>query len=272
MEVGILDHLGYLQLKINEGNSVMGGTHNGDRGASSKRWNRSCLRIGCLLSVILACIGASFVGAVYWSPAFRQCTYRGLLIFQGREGARQRQAIEVIERAASVQVSYCESDWIGLGWTCESTTLDDEQLARLASEFRALRVKNLVLHHSPIADVGARSLQSVDTLRLIDLRWTRIGDVGVAHIAKMPNLEILMLDGTRVTDAGLKSLQDLRHLRYLSLRDTSVTDRGLLNLEHIQTLKSLHVGNSRVTDEGIKRIEAALPALHIDAIARPKGK
>jgi len=243
----------------------MSGTLDSDRGTKSKPPKGSCLRIGCLLVVSALSLVALFIAVFYCSPAFRQFMYRNCLTT-----TRQRQAIKAIESVPGVQVVCSESR--RFGWTCASGTLDDQQLLRLAPEFRALRIRHLYLYDCPLTDVGAKSFQLLDTLRSVDVRWTRIGDVGVAHIGKLPMLETLLLRGTRVTDAGLENLKGLRHLEYLDLNDTSVTDAGLSHLRQIHSLKVLHVGGTQVTDNGIRQLQAALPALHADAIPRRKRK
>jgi len=241
----------------------MSATLDGDGGLKSKRAKRSCLRIGCLLVVIAASLVALFIGVFYCSPAFRQFMYRNCLTT-----TRQRQALKAIESVPSVQVVCSESR--RFGWTCTSGTLDDQQLVRLAPEFRALRVRHLYLSDCPISDIGARALQLVDTLRTLHLKGTQIGDDGVAYVAKLPILESLWLSHTRVTDRGLESLGRLQHLKQLELNDTSVTDAGLSHLQHIRSLTMLEVGGTGVTDNGIKTLKAALPALHVYTGVAPK--
>lgn len=243
----------------------VGGLFRGLEVAQPHSFRRSFLLIGCILLGILLFLLVLLTAGLYCSYAFRQFTIRHILT-----GASQRQSIRAIESVPGVEVWFSNSR--RFGWACRSASVDDQQLADLEPELRALRVKYLYLSESPITDAGAESLGRLDTLRSLDLRWTQIGDVGVTYIADIRSLQDLNLAGTRVTDVCLVKLKQLKCLEHLDISDTHVTDAGLTPLQQLQHLKVLYVGGTQVTNSGVTQLETALPAVHVDAIKRPKGR
>lgn len=120
------------------------------------------------------------------------------------------------------------------------------------------------LRHQPVRDEELAWLQEIPNLVELNLAGTNVGDSQMTLLAKLPHLRVLKLQKTAVTDAGLKSLTTLRHLEVLNLYGTQVTDQGLMELAQLKTLRRLYVWDTKVTEAGAKKLQAAVPGLHVE--------
>jgi hypothetical protein len=93
-----------------------------------------------------------------------------------------------------------------------------------------MRLTDLSLQGTSVADADLANLAGLKQLMSIDLSDTQIGDRALRHLAGLSNLQKLDLAGTRITNAGLDQLTGLSRCKELNLRRTAVTPVGIARL------------------------------------------
>jgi hypothetical protein len=68
----------------------------------------------------------------------------------------------------------------------------------------------LSLKDTAVSDLGLTSLQSLKTLKVLNLSGTEVGDVGIQKLAGLQLLQRLYVWNSQVTSAGIKKLQNQR--------------------------------------------------------------
>ena len=101
--------------------------------------------------------------------------------------------------------------------------------------------------------------KNLQSLRTLDLRYTKIGDAGLSEIAAFRPTARAIVSQTKVTDAGLKVLAGL-NLRILEIPKECWTDVGLERyLAATRPAGKLKIGNDyagewQMTDAGLKML------------------
>jgi hypothetical protein len=128
------------------------------------------------------------------------------------------------------------------------------------------------LHHlrelyldAKFADDDVACLESLKSLRTLDLSGTRVSDAGLKAIRNLTNLEALWLPKSRyVTDAGLANMASLTELDSLYLDDTGVHGEGLKHLQKMKKLRRLSLANTQVDDDAMPVIASLSSVAHLD--------
>jgi len=115
--------------------------------------------------------------------------------------------------------------------------------------------------HTPFSDEAISDLLFVETLRGLDLSYTRLTDGGLAQLPSFPHLELLRLSGCGIGNEGLRHLLPMSdRLRVLYLSWCPITDDGLKSLIDFQRLEALKLTGTRISDAGVAHLQT-LPAL-----------
>jgi hypothetical protein len=131
-------------------------------------------------------------------------------------------------------------------------------------KLKQLRV--LDLRVPKVTDTGLSDLAGLENIQML-LAPHAMTDRGLKEVGKFKQLETLDITYSRVTDAGMKELAGLAKLNWLDLRDTAVTDVGIVELAALKQLRWVNVDASgRVTEKGIRKLEKAVPGLHVQMI------
>jgi Leucine Rich repeat len=136
------------------------------------------------------------------------------------------------------------------------TSVSDDDLEALES-LKSLR--HLDLRLTKVGDKGVSHLKRLTSLRFLNLFRTQTGDAGLKQLKSMSELETLLIGGTKVSDAGLAYLKSHPKLKKLSLFDTQVGDAGLAHLRSLGKLEVLLIGKSKITEEAAKALQKDLP-------------
>lgn len=123
------------------------------------------------------------------------------------------------------------------------------------------------LSFSAVTDAGLARLAKYDQLSRLDLSYMNITDAGLQHVAKLKKLIELTLTDTPITDAGLAHLassKSLGILRTLELAGTRITDAGLAHLKSATQLQSLDLTRCHVSATAVRKLQTALPNVHIE--------
>jgi hypothetical protein len=114
------------------------------------------------------------------------------------------------------------------------------------------------MHAGAADDLGF--LESMPSLRELDLTAVAVPEEQAAHLANLRRLEFLSLAEAPVTDATLEHLAGLARLRRLELDGTPVSGPGLAVLRQLRRLEVLGLARTGVDDSAMEHV-AALPAL-----------
>jgi len=125
------------------------------------------------------------------------------------------------------------------------------------------REANLNLLGTNITDAGLLPISHIPTLMHLNLAGTAVTDAGLTNLRGLTNLTRLHLEKTQVTDSGLANLHGLTDLAYLNLHSTAITDAGLEHLYGLKNLRTIYLWETKTTEDGVKKLQAALPKLHI---------
>ena len=160
--------------------------------------------------------------------------------------------------------------------------IGDEHLRDIG---RMRRLERLSLAGTSISDAGVEQLRGLDSLREVNLAWTRTGNGAIRALAGKPRLG-RFVSGLDVTDDGIAALHDWPALASWHGGDETLglfayeegptrlairgpfTDRGLAHLRGLDGLFSLNLDDPRlaITPAGLQPL-ADLPRLAALAIA-----
>lgn len=168
------------------------------------------------------------------------------------------------------------------GWQ----NLEGLSLARLRIDSRVFgsiqglrKLRSLNLSASRITDWNERgALGSLESLRDLDLSYTRAGDNLMLEVSKLKSLRNLRLGYTAVSSRGLRRIAGSRklisleldgcknfgvealkplaalHLKRLSLKGLGLHDEDLSVIAEFSELKSLNLADNAITDLGLMRL------------------
>jgi len=142
------------------------------------------------------------------------------------------------------------------------TDLSDRDLAVLSKigTLKKLDLSGTLLHGS-----GLKRLAALKNLIDLDVDSNRLGNDSISVLTSaLPALQILDLSSTSITDAGVALLPRLKHLTKLRLNHCDITDRCMVDLAKIKTLEKVNLTGTEASPDGLRRLQAALPALHIE--------
>jgi serine/threonine protein kinase len=144
--------------------------------------------------------------------------------------------------------------WLG------RTKVSDAGMAELAGLTRLSRLR---LGGTRISDAGLHHLRDLPRLVELDLGDTRISNRGLSHLTGLTRLQSLDLTNTAVGDAGLANLAGLKELRHLKLAGCKIGDAGLQHLAGLRELRTLDLTDTSVREADIRKLQDALPGVHI---------
>lgn len=128
-------------------------------------------------------------------------------------------------------------------------------------------ISRLDLSEPVFRDRDLKYLESIPSLKDLNLEGTSITDIGLGYLALCPNIERLNLTGTKITNEGMHHLSKITNLRILYLNDTAVTYEGLQHLVQLPKLQSLAILNLSLTYEEYLSLRERLPKASIGAEA-----
>jgi len=140
------------------------------------------------------------------------------------------------------------------------------------------QLEELTITSSPLVSVESlEQIGALESLRLLNLAYTKADDRTAAVIGKLPHLEELYLMGTEVSDQGVARLSGSTRLRVLDLTETPVTDRCLASIRRLEALETLNLIRTDVEEENFEELrelrrlsELTVPQLHFDAAGIPR--
>lgn len=110
-----------------------------------------------------------------------------------------------------------------------------------------------------ITDRGLEELSQLPHLEVLECyAATEITDNGLRHLSQMESLKELNLKYTRITDAGLRHLAGLTQLTSLDLTDTRITDNGLQHLVELKNLTELRLPFN-LSEAAVQQLQQELP-------------
>lgn len=123
----------------------------------------------------------------------------------------------------------------------------------------------LELRGLPFSDVGLKSILTKLKLIGLDVSGSKVSDRGLLDLPSQRNsLRMLDLSFTRVGDAGLKPVASLEELRHLSLIDCPVSDDGAELLACLSRAREIYVSKTSVSEKAIERLKRSLPTCRIE--------
>jgi hypothetical protein len=106
-----------------------------------------------------------------------------------------------------------------------------------------------------LTDGDLKRLASIETLRRINLSYTKINDEGLELLQPLVHVQELRLRyAESITDLGVSYLKHWKELELLDLRGTKVTSSVLEHVSNMSRLRSLDVGFTRVNDDSFERL------------------
>lgn len=114
----------------------------------------------------------------------------------------------------------------------------------------------LFIDNDTATDSDLQFIQSLTTLRNLELRGRLIGDQTLGCLPPLALLTELTLDRAAITDAGLKNVATLHELTTLRLTNVPIGDAGLKHLRGLQHLKLLDLSRSQVAGPGLSQLRA----------------
>jgi formylglycine-generating enzyme required for sulfatase activity/serine/threonine protein kinase len=116
-----------------------------------------------------------------------------------------------------------------------------------------------------ISDSELECLAASKEIENIQLyRQTNITDLGLNHLQSLKSLRTLNLNYCGVTDDGLRYLQALQNLKDLELTGTRTSDDGLVHLHRLDQLSKLKLRSTKITSAGIAALQKKLPNCKIE--------
>jgi len=173
------------------------------------------------------------------------------------QAQRRRVAVEALERLPNTYVWY-DYQIISNGHVFRECGVPPPEppgprwiRAILGDNFFAVVVG--VSSQSPeFTDDHLRHLETLSTLKFLDLSETLVSDSGLGHLRVLNQLERLGLVACPwITDAGLAHIEGLMRIKELDLRKTAITDEALAHLEKLHSIEELWLDDTQVTDDGL---------------------
>jgi len=130
-----------------------------------------------------------------------------------------------------------------------------------------LQLRDLIIHYCNVSDAVVPYLNSITTLRYVDIGRTLIMDEGLRQLSTVPQLTRLDCGYSRnITDSGMRFLSRLYSLTSLDLSFTYVTDEAMSHLSQLKCLKELDVSLCKqITGSGFSYFgrSSSLQILHL---------
>jgi Leucine-rich repeat (LRR) protein len=112
-------------------------------------------------------------------------------------------------------------------------------------------VRTLDLARTNVTAVGLKELESMQSLRALDLSGMTLTGEEFKAIRKIRNLQTLRMRRTKLSPLSIRELSSIRQLRTLVMTD--VTDKSVLELD-LPNLRTLVLGGKELTDVGLTRL------------------
>lgn len=135
--------------------------------------------------------------------------------------------------------------------------LADEDFESLAS-LQALTALDLC--EVAITERVIASLQQLQKLELLWMKYNKAPVTGMERIVQLPRPYNLKLQGSAVGDKEVEAMSQLRRVRYLNLNGRGFTDECLPFVAKIAEIASLSIENSSITGSGLEHL-SRLPIL-----------
>ena len=102
-----------------------------------------------------------------------------------------------------------------------------------------LKLQKLYLDDCPLTDNAAKYVDSIKSLKYLNMNQTKIGDKFLGNIEDLKLLEQICLEDVNTTDVGIRSLVKLQKLKTIDLGSSSITDAGLESLSGLPNLETV---------------------------------
>jgi hypothetical protein len=221
------------------------------------RWMR---RVTAVV-MVLGAVWAGIVGWLWWGWRAEEREVQWLERSGMAEVDKRPTAYPNLQKLLPPQLRYLTQRVTGI----VGMVTTDAALAHMAG---MVHMRELNLLGSPVTDAGLAHLAGMKQMTVLHLGGTHVTDAGLAYLSGMVHMQRLSLFGTQVTDAGLAHLAGMNQMQFLYLEHTQVTDAGLTHLTGMKALYSVDFSYTQVTDAGIKKLQAAIPLVHIFRIPR----
>ena len=128
-------------------------------------------------------------------------------------------------------------------------------LRRSSWQGKIQTLRSIDLCYSRVNDGDVAKLTSLPSLETINLgACAMLGDWAIAHLADnnvVPNLQQLDLADTELTDAGMVHLPKFQLLTRLSLFYCNITNAGLRHISELKELEELNLDSRDISDSGL---------------------
>jgi Leucine Rich Repeat (LRR) protein len=152
---------------------------------------------------------------------------------------RQARAIAALEQFGNVS-----SEPVGPVW-----------IHKIVGEKYFQRAWSAGLGGSTIDDHALQSLQTLTTLRVLELPFTNMSDAELTQLCALTRLETLNLESTGVTDEGLSRIVDASpSISWLELQGTRIGGQNTAYFERLPDLLVLNVSGTRVNDHDLRHL------------------
>ncbi len=185
-----------------------------------------------------------------------------LLGWQGDRVARQRRAVEMVERLGGTIYFVHQRMTNTPGWHNQQiATPGPRWLHSLIGEecFRTPERAEISDWDGRVGENELQSLCDLQSLKALVLHKSPVTDEDVRIVAGLRHLEELRLYGADITDAGLKELSSLGQLRSLTIGNrwvetAQISDLGLSYLVRLRRLQSLVLGDTCISANGLVQV------------------
>lgn len=192
--------------------------------------------------------GISFLGVPVEAKSLSLLKHLSQLVdlnlYESRVGDAQVAEIRNLQQLQSLNLGFCEQ-------------LTDQSLDTI-SELVNLRVLNLGFCRR-MTDTGLLKLSRLTKLETLNLSITAFSNKSVAALDSMKSLRVLDIDNTRVDDEGIEKIA--RHKTLWSIRMVGVQchDESLLKLARLPKLRHINLRDVPVSEAAIRTFRDANP-------------
>ena len=125
------------------------------------------------------------------------------------------------------------------------------------------QLEALSLQRTQIDGKFLKHLDTVDSLKVLNLSENPITNEDMVQIARFKNLEVLALADTLITGPGIGELQGLVRLNELNIRNCGIQDYDLSYFLSMPNLRIVYAEGCYLSDCAVGGIIARFPSLAI---------
>jgi serine/threonine protein kinase len=144
---------------------------------------------------------------------------------------------------------------ISLLWVMFNTSqaIEDDFFRQLQS-LNSLR--GIDLFTCKFSDAGFEMLGQINSLRCIHAPATQVADTSFSKLAQLPRLWRLNLTSTNIGKDAFKPFAGNTTLRILRIANTGITDDSMKDIGSFENLEELNVDNCNITDKGVQHLSS----------------